>query len=59
MKNITVNELIRQLAVLKELGYGEATVWFRDENSMDYRFEEGVWDTDPSKENVVLASFKP
>jgi hypothetical protein len=55
MKNITVNELIRQLSVLKDLGYGEATVWFRDENSMDYRFEEGVWDTDPSKENVVLA----
>ena len=56
MKNITVNELIRQLAIMQELGYGEAKVWFRDVDSMDYLLEEGVWDTaDPTKKNLVLA----
>lgn len=56
MKNITVNELIRQLNILQELGYGESKVWFRDVDSMDYRMEEGIWDTsDPTKENIVLA----
>ena len=43
-KTITVSELKRQLEEYEKMGYGDAVVWYRDERSMDYQLEEGVWD---------------
>lgn len=52
-KSITVDELIRQLTVMKELGFGEAKVIYMDEDSMTYSLEEGVHDH-YEKDFVVL-----
>lgn len=53
MKNqITVKELREQLERMEALGMGDALVWYRDEDNMDWRVESGVWDTD--EKNVVL-----
>lgn len=54
MKNITVNDLIAQLTALRNEGYGNAVVWYRTQDSMDERLEQGVWDYDSNKENVAL-----
>ncbi len=43
---ITVSELKRQLEEFEKMGWGDAVVWYRDERSMDYQLEEGVWDCD-------------
>lgn len=43
-KCITVNELLRQLQVMKELGFGESKVIYMDETSFTYEMEEGVHD---------------
>lgn len=51
-RTITVNELIKQLTTMQELGMGEAKVWYRDYNSMDWPIEQGVYDT--HENNVVL-----
>ena len=52
-KMITVNELLRQLTSMKELGFGDAKVLYMDEDSMTYAVEEGVHDT-YDKEYLVL-----
>lgn len=52
-KYITVNELLAQLTIMKELGFGEAKVIYMDEFSMTYRMEEGIHDH-YGKETVVL-----
>ena len=53
----TVKELKKQLEILIELGYGEAEVWYRDEDSIDHGMESGVWDTweDKDGKGVALA----
>lgn len=43
-KCITVNELLRQLQVMKELGFGESKVIYMNETSFTYEVEEGVHD---------------
>ena len=52
-KIITVNELLAQLTIMKELGYGEAKVIYMDELSITYNVEEGVHDS-YGKDCVVL-----
>jgi hypothetical protein len=52
-KTITVNELLRQLTTMKELGFGEAKVIYMDELSITYNLEEGVHDN-YGKDFVVL-----
>lgn len=42
-KCITVDKLIKQLEILKNLGYGEAEVWFRGWDT-DYEITSGIWD---------------
>lgn len=51
-KTITVNELLRQLTIMKELGFGEANVIYMDDLSITYNIEEGVHDC--GKNFVVL-----
>lgn len=51
-KQITVKELREQLERIEKIGMGDALVWYRDEGSMDWRIEEGVWDI--NDDNVVL-----
>ena len=43
-KTITVNDLLRQLTTMKELGFGEAQVIYMDDLSITYNIEEGVHD---------------
>ena len=52
-KTITVNDLLRQLTTMKELGFGEAKVIYMDDLSMTYDLEEGVHDS-REKDLVVL-----
>lgn len=52
-KCITVNELLRQLTIMKELGFGDAKVLYMDVDSMTYEVEEGVHDH-YEKDFVVL-----
>ena len=49
----TVNELINQLERMREQGFGEAEVWFRDYNDRDHEMEMGVID-DNGLDRVVL-----
>ena len=44
MKSITVNELIRQLKVIQELGLGENEVTFLDGDDIEWWLEEGIHD---------------
>lgn len=44
MKSITVNELIRQLKVIQELGLGENEVTFLDGDDIEWCLEEGIHD---------------
>ena len=41
-KCVTVDKLIKQLEILKNLGYGEAEVWFMGQNS-DEEITQGIW----------------
>lgn len=50
---MTVKELKEQLERLEALGLGNAVVWFRDNNDMDSKIEQGVIDNDEDK-HVVL-----
>ena len=43
-KTITVNELLDQLQRIKDCGYGEYKLYFRDGNDID-REIEGVYDS--------------
>lgn len=43
-KCVTVSELLRQLKVMEELGFGESKVIYMDELSITYNVEEGVHD---------------
>lgn len=52
-KTITVNELLRQLTTMKELGFGEAKVIYMDDLSITYNVGEGVHDS-YGKDFVVL-----
>ena len=52
-KCITVSELLRQLKVMEELGYGESKVIYMDELSITYNIEEGFHDH-YGKDFVVL-----
>lgn len=56
-KTITVNELKAMLNTLSEEGYGDAVLWYRDENSMDIELEAGIWDVweDDHGKGVALA----
>ena len=51
-KQITVKELREQLERLEKMGMGDHLLWYRDEDSMDWRIEQGIWDT--HEKNVVL-----
>lgn len=44
-KQITVSELKKQLEILESMGKGDNLLWYRDETSMDWRIEEGIWDS--------------
>ena len=58
-KTITVAELAEQLQRLMEYDpkYKDAIVWYRDEDSMDYELEEGLYDTytDPKTGETSIA----
>jgi hypothetical protein len=58
-KTITVAQLAEQLQRLMEYDpkYKDAVVWYRDEDSMDYELEEGLWDTytDPKTGETSIA----
>lgn len=54
-KIITVSELKSQLEWLEEHGMGDYVVWYRDATSMDYRLEEGLWDTSEQYKSIALA----
>ena len=41
-KCVTVNELIKQLEIMKNLEYGEAEVWFMGQDS-DEEITQGIW----------------
>ena len=45
MIKMTVQELLETLETLKELGYGDAKVTFRDDYDMDYEIQD-LLDTD-------------
>lgn len=51
---ITVAELKKQLEILESMGMGNYSVWFRDDNSIDYELERGLWDTDEKTKSVML-----
>lgn len=51
-KQVTVKELREQLERIEEIGMGDAVVWYRDENSMDWKIERGIWDSNDN--NIVL-----
>lgn len=53
-KTITVNELIERLKIMESIGYGEAQVWFRDYNDMDWELTEGILDCADDYTAVVL-----
>lgn len=43
MKNcVTLNELIKQLEIMKNLGYGEAEMWFMKYDG-DEEITQGIW----------------
>lgn len=43
MKNcVTLNELIKQLEIMKNLGYGEAEMWFMKQDG-DEEITQGIW----------------
>ena len=48
-KCVTLNELIKQLEVMKNLGYGEAEMWFMGQED-DEEISQGIW-TDLVEEN--------
>jgi len=54
-----VAQLAEQLQRLMEYDpkYKDAVVWYRDEDSMDYELEEGLWDTytDPKTGETSIA----
>lgn len=52
-KHITVNELLKQLTTMQELGFGDAKLIYMDELSITYNVEEGVHDH-YGKDFVVL-----
>jgi len=58
-KTITVAQLAEQLQRLMEYDpkYKDAVVWYRDEDSMDYELEEGLYDTytDPKTGETSIA----
>ena len=58
-KTITVAQLAVQLQTLMENypEYANAVVWYRDEDSMDYELEEGLYDTytDPKTGETSIA----
>ena len=58
-KTITVAQLAEQLQRLMEYypEYANAVVWYRDEDSMDYELEEGLYDTytDPKTGETSIA----
>lgn len=41
-KCVTLNELIRQLEVMKNLGFGEAEMWFMGQE-YDEEITQGIW----------------
>lgn len=51
-KQITVNELIKQLQKAQEMGRGNDLIWFRDWNDIDHEIEQGIYDT--YENNIVL-----
>lgn len=44
-KCITLNELIKQLEIMKNFGYGEAEMWFMGQDS-DEEITQGIWTND-------------
>ena len=54
-KCVTLNELIKQLEVMKNLGYGEAEMWFMGQDS-DEEITQGIWmnDEDGGRKMVWL-----
>lgn len=55
MKNITVNELIRQLEFFRDhCGAGEWTVDYMDNDSMGHDIEEGVHDYSDKLKLIIL-----
>lgn len=51
---ITVTELKKQLEMLESMGMGDYSIWFRDDNSIDYELERGLWDTDKKTKSITL-----
>ena len=49
---ITVKELREQLERLEKMGLGDAQVWYRDNNDIDHKVTEGIYDT--HEKNIVL-----
>jgi hypothetical protein len=41
-KCVTLNELIKQLEIMKNLGYGEAEMWFMKQDG-DEEITRGIW----------------
>jgi hypothetical protein len=41
-KCVTLNELIKQLEIMKNLGYGEAEMWFMKQDG-DEEITQGIW----------------
>lgn len=52
MKGITVNELIRQLKAIQELGLGENEVIYIDDNDITWDVIVGIYNT--TDEHIVL-----
>lgn len=52
-KCVTLNELIKQLEVMKNLGYGEAEMWFMGQE-YDEEITQGIWTNDEDGDRKMV-----